>query len=126
MSNKKITVALGGKPYNLITDEAEDYVQSLAILADEKYFEQRRYIHNKLDAALMALITVTDEYVRANERAESAAQQIQGRLEEATRAKLEVSELRRELAARNREIASLRSRLERLQGSARDYAEEDY
>ncbi|MBQ4369709.1 MAG: hypothetical protein II784_01775, partial [Oscillospiraceae bacterium] len=99
-----------------------------AIYADAKFLEQRSYIRSKLDAALMALITVTDEYTRANERAESAAQQIQGRLEEATKARLEASELRRELARREKEIEALRSRIERLSGTSRDFTftEEDY
>lgn len=121
MPEKRITIALGGKPYTLITDEAEDYVQSLAIMADEKLAEQRSYIHSKLDAALMALITVTDEYVRANERAESAAKQIQDRLEEATRARLEASELRRQLAMREKELASLKSRLSSFSKSEYGY-----
>ena len=127
MSNR-ITITLGGKPYTVITDESEDYVQALAIYADAKFLEQRSYIRSKLDAALMALITVTDEYTRANERAESAAQQIQGRLEEATKARLEASELRRELARREKEIEALRSRIERLSGTSRDFTftEEDY
>ncbi|MBO4331335.1 MAG: cell division protein ZapA [Oscillospiraceae bacterium] len=124
--SNRITITLGGKPYTVITDESEDYVQALAIYADAKFLEQRSYIRSKLDAALMALITVTDEYTRANERAESAAQQIQGRLEDATKARLEVSELRRELAAREKEIASLRSRLARFTGGAGYHTEGDY
>jgi|GEM_PF-2260361 len=124
--SNRITITLGGKPYTVITDESEAYVQALAIYADAKFLEQRSYIRSKLDAALMALITVTDEYTRANERAESAAQQIQGRLEEATKARLEASELRRELSRREKELASLRLRLERLTGTAHDYTEEDY
>ena len=47
-------------------------------------------------------------------------------LEDATKARLEVSELRRELAAREKEIASLRSRLARFTGGAGYHTEGDY
>ncbi len=93
----RITVILGGKPYTLITDECDETVYRAAAYADKKYTEQKHNLRSELDAAVMALLVVSDEYLKANERAENARSQIQSCLEDATKARLESAELRREL-----------------------------
>jgi len=109
--SNRIKISLGGKPYSILTDEDVNHVQELAAYADKKFLEQKRLLRSELDAAVMALLIVTDEYIHARDQYENAKKQIQSCLEDATKARIDAAELRRELTRREKELAALRASL---------------
>lgn len=95
----RVTVFIGGRRYVLITEESEEYTLKVASLVNEKIEEQRRTFRvSDTDAAVMAALGLADELLKAREATNNALNQIQGYLEDANKAKLEIAELKRELS----------------------------
>ena len=66
---------------------------------NEKIEEQRRTFRvSDTDAAVMAALGLADELLKAREATNNALNQIQGYLEDATKARAEIAELKRELS----------------------------
>lgn len=95
----RVTVYIGGRRYVLVTEESEEYMLKIASHVDEKFEEQRQTFRvSETDAAVMAALIMADELCKARETTDNALNQIQGCLEDATKARAEVAELKRELS----------------------------
>jgi len=94
----RVTVKICDEEYTFMADESPSYMQKVAALVDE---QMTAILHaskvNHADAAVLAAVNIADEYLKATANSENLRSQIKGYLDEANRAKAEVSELKREL-----------------------------
>ena len=95
----RVTVFIGGRSYVILTEESEEYTLKIASLVNEKLEEQKQTFRvSETDAAVMAALVLADELNKAREATNNALNQIQGYLEDATKARAEIAELKRELS----------------------------
>ncbi|MBE6940231.1 MAG: cell division protein ZapA [Ruminococcaceae bacterium] len=103
MANR-VTMTICGDEYTLVADEQAEYMEKVGRLVDEKMsqlMEQARV--GRSDAAVLAAVNLADELFKAQETSENLRRQLKTYLDEATQAKNEVSELKRQLfKAQNR------------------------
>lgn len=103
MANR-VTMTICGDEYTLVADEQAEYMEKVGRLVDEKMsqlMEQARV--GRSDAAVLAAVNLADELFKAQEASENLRRQLKTYLDEATQAKNEVSELKRQLfKAQNR------------------------
>lgn len=97
MSNR-VTVALDGREYNIIAAEDEEYVRKVAAHANAQIravMQDAKF--SSLDGATLAAMNIADQYFKEAQASENLRRQIKELLEEATKQKLEISELKREI-----------------------------
>ena len=95
----RVSVSVGGRRYVLVTEESEEYLRKIAAYVDGKLEEQKQTFRvSEDDAAIMAALVIGDELFKSKDTASNALYQIQGCLEDATKARFEVAELKRELS----------------------------
>lgn len=96
---RRIPVTIAGKEYTLISEDNGEYLEKLARSVDAKILSHKRELHiSELDAAVLTAMELADECLKANEREENARAQIQSCLEDASKARAEAAELKRELS----------------------------
>ena len=94
----KVEIRINGMDYTLLTEEQPEYVHKIAFYVDQKMKE----IHSanpRLStamAAVLASVTIGDEYLKSVSAADRMRDQIQQYLEEGTADKLALEETRRE------------------------------
>ena len=100
----RITMNICGEEYTLVAEEAPSYMQKVAKYVDDKMVAMTRSAKiGRNDAAVLAAVNITDELFKAQENADHLRRQVKEYLDEANRAKMEISELKRELfKAQNR------------------------
>jgi cell division protein ZapA len=97
--SSKVAVTIGGRDFTLVVTDEAGYVQKVANYVDQKVGEIIEQSKVSLtDAALLAALNLADEYFKANETAENLRRQLREYLEEASRTKMELSDLKRQLA----------------------------
>lgn len=97
MANR-VTVHICGQEYTLVADEKADYMERVAALVDGRMMELQRTLHvSQTDAAVLAAVNLADELLKNQAAAENLRRQVKNYLDEATQAKNEVSELKRQL-----------------------------
>lgn len=97
MTNR-VTVSICGQEYTLVADENAEYMERVAALVDGKMKELQRALHvSQTDAAVLAAVNLADELLKNQAAAENLRRQVKNYLDEATQAKNEVSELKRQL-----------------------------
>lgn len=97
MTNR-VTVSICGQEYTLVADENADYMERVAALVDGRMKELQRALHvSQADAAVLAAVNLADELLKNQAAAENLRRQVKNYLDEATQAKNEVSELKRQL-----------------------------
>ena len=103
MANR-VTMNICGQDYTLIAEESPSYMERVGNLVNEqltKVMEGTKA--SRTDAAILAAINIADELLKAQESGENLRRQVKTYLDEASRAKNEVSELKRQLfKAQNR------------------------
>ncbi len=107
----KITVNICGTEYTLTAEESPAYMQKTASLVNDKMSEMMNGGLSRMDAAVLAGVNIADELLKQQRNAENLRSQIKGYLDDANRAKSELSELKRE-------NVKLQQQLQRLQKSA--------
>lgn len=110
MSNH-ITVTVGGTKYNIIADDPPEYIKEIAEYFDRQFKE----ISNNsripaLTAAVLAGVTVTDEFYKSRNSVDSLVNQIKEYVSETTRMRSEIGELRRELERTKVELERCRGK----------------
>lgn len=97
MANK-ITVTINGTDYTLMSEESPSYMQKVAALVDEKMtdFTASGRV-SRMDAAVLAAANLADELLKQQSASENLRKQLKGYLDEANKAKSELSECKREL-----------------------------
>ena len=86
MANK-VTMNICGQEYTLVADESAAYMEKVGALVDER----------QTDAAVLAAVNLADELLKNQAAAENLRRQVKNYLDEATQAKNEASELKRQL-----------------------------
>lgn len=97
MSNM-ITVTISGTEYTLMSDDAPSYMKKVAEMVDgrmEDIMAAGRV--SRMDAAVLAAANLADELLKSQSAGENLRRQLKGYLDEANRAKSELSEARREI-----------------------------
>lgn len=95
----RVSVSVDGRRYVLVTEESEEYLRTIAAYVGGKIEEQKQTFRvSEIDAAVMAALIMGDELHKAKQTATNALNQIQGCLEDATKARAEVAELKREIS----------------------------
>lgn len=96
MANK-VTMNICGQEYTLVADESAAYMEKVGALVDERMRQVLDALHvSQADAAVLAAVNLADELLK-NQAAENLRRQVKNYLDEATQAKNEASELKRQL-----------------------------
>ena len=94
----KITVTISGTDYTLMSEESPSYMQKVAGLVDEKMTNIMAAGRvSRMDAAVLAAANLADELLKQQAAAENLRRQVKGYLDEAGKAKAELSECKRQL-----------------------------
>lgn len=94
----RVTVTICGNEYPLITEEDPAYVERVAAYVDRKMTETREATRaGSTDAAVLTAVNLADELFKAQEIAENLRAQLKEYLDEASKSKSEISELKREI-----------------------------
>ena len=95
MANR-VTMTICGQDYTLVADESAAYMQKVGALVDAKMTELMDSAHvSRHDAA--AAINLADELYKQQDGSENLRRQLKTYLDEATAAKNEASDLKRQL-----------------------------
>ena len=97
MANR-VTMTICGQDYTLVDDESAAYMQKVGALVDQKMTELMDSAHvSRHDAAVLAAINLADELYKQQDGSENLRRQLKTYLDEATAAKNEASDLKRQL-----------------------------
>ena len=97
MANR-VTVSICGEEYTFVAEEAPSYMQRVGAYVGEKMSELLEAAKvGRTDAAVLTAANIADELFKEREAGESLRRQLKQYLDEASRAKNEVSELKREI-----------------------------
>lgn len=97
MANK-ITVTISGTDYTLMSEEAPAYMRRVAELVDAKMEEIMASGRvSRMDAAVLAAANIADELFKQQATAENFRAQLKGYLDDANKAKSELSECKRQI-----------------------------
>ncbi|MBQ7713714.1 MAG: cell division protein ZapA [Oscillospiraceae bacterium] len=94
----RVTVSICGEEYTLVAEEAPSYMQKIGSYVDEKLGELISGAKvSRSDAAVLAAINIADELFKEREASETLRAQLKEYSDEASRARAETSELKREI-----------------------------
>lgn len=97
MANR-VTVNISGEEYTFVAEESAAYMHKVGAYVGEKLDEVLSSAHvGRTDAAVLAAANIADELFKERETTEGLRRQLKQYLDEASRAKSELSELRREM-----------------------------
>lgn len=97
MANR-ITVTISGADYTLMSEDSAAYMQKVAALVDEKMNDITAAGRvSRMDAAVLTAANLADELLKQQAAAENIRRQLKGYLDDANKAKSELSECKREL-----------------------------
>ena len=97
MANK-VTMNICGQEYTLVADESAAYMEKVGALVDERMRQVLDALHvSQTDAAVLAAVSLADEMRKEQAAAENLRRQVKNYLDEATQAKNEAAELKRQL-----------------------------
>jgi len=105
----RITVSICGTDYTLMAEESPSYMQKVAAIVDGKMGEMMASGRiSRIDAAVLAAMNIADEMLKQQGGTENLRSQLKGYLDEANRAKTELSESKREIFKLQQELAKLK------------------
>ena len=97
MANR-VTMNICGQEYVLVAEESAGYMEKVGAMVDKKMAELMDNAHiGRSDAAVLAAVNMADELLKDQENADNLRRQLKSYLDEASRAKNEASELKRQL-----------------------------
>ena len=97
MANR-VTMGICGQDYTLVADENASYMEKVGAMVDKKMRELMDTAHvSRSDAAVLAAINLADELLKNQEASENLRRELKTYLDEATAAKNEASDLKRQL-----------------------------
>ena len=97
MANR-VTMNICGEDYTLVAEETAAYMEKIGSMVDEKMrglMDEARVSRN--DAAVLAAVNLADELCKVQESTENLRRQLKIYLDEASAAKSEIAELKRQL-----------------------------
>ena len=102
----RITVTICGTDYTLMAEESPSYMQKVAALVDARMGEIMASGRiSRMDAAVLAAANIADELLKQQSSTENLRSQLKGYLDEANRAKNELSECKREIFKLQQQLA---------------------
>lgn len=109
----RVTLRIQGSDYTVLTDEAPDYVQSLAHKLDDKLrsilaADERVSLTS---AAILAALDYLNDMQKSARGADNLRSQIKDYLEDSAKSRIEVEESRRTIERLRREIETLNGML---------------
>ena len=94
----RVTVSICGEEYTFVAEEAPSYMQKVGSYVGAKMDEMLTSAKvGRTDAAVLAAANIADELFKEREASEALRRQLKQYLDEAAKAKSEVSELKREI-----------------------------
>ena len=97
MANK-VTMTICGQEYTLVADESAADMEQVGTLVNQRMRQTQETLRvSRADAAVLAAVNLADELLKNQAAAENLRRQVKNYLDEATQAKNEASELRRQL-----------------------------
>lgn len=100
----RVDVRIAGDTFTILAAESEEYIRRVAQYVDSKITAVNASGKLPLlDAAILAACNITDEQFKASETAESMRVQLKAYLDDIARLRMEVNDLRRELAKASKE-----------------------
>lgn len=108
MANR-ITVSICGEEYTLMAEENLSYMQKVAALVDTKMSEMMSTGRvSRMDAAVLAAANMADEMLKQQSSTENLRSQLKGYLDDANKAKSELSECKREIFKLQQQLDKLK------------------
>ena len=102
----RITVNICGTDYTLMAEESPSYMQKVAALVGARMGEIMASGRiSRIDAAVLAATNIADELLKQQSSTENLRSQLKGYLDEANRAKSELSECKREIFKLQQQLA---------------------
>lgn len=96
--DNRITVSICGTEYTLTAQESPAYMQKVAAMVDAKMSEILAGGRiSRMDAAVLTAMNIADEMYKQQAGSENLRSQLKGYLDEASKAKAELSECKREI-----------------------------
>ena len=95
MANR-VNVKICGEDYSLITEDSPEYTQKVGAYVAEKMQENLSNRVSRVDAAVLTALNIADEMFKVRAADEQLRAQVKSYLDEASKAKAEVSNLKRE------------------------------
>ena len=94
----RITVSICGEEYTFVAEESPSYMQQVAAMVDSMMGEILAAGRvSRPDAAVLAAVNIADEYLKHQSSGENLRGQLKSALDEASRARSQISELKREI-----------------------------
>lgn len=94
----RFLVTVAGHEYTLISDEAEEYVRSVAASVDSEVSEIMKTAHLSIShAAILTALNTADKTRKALDSADHLREQVKTYLDETQKLKSELAEARREI-----------------------------
>ena len=94
----RITISICDEEYTFVAEEAPSYMQKVGYYVNDKMSELLDAAKvGRTDAAVLAAVNITDELFKEREAGDALRRQVKQYLDEASQAKNEVSELKREI-----------------------------
>ena len=103
-----VSVSICGMQYTFLSEENPSYMEKVAALVDVKMEEILSGGKiNQMDAAILTAVNLADEMIKQQGNAENLRAQLKGYLDEANKAKAELSESKREIFKLQQQIQKL-------------------
>ena len=97
MANR-VVVSICGEEYTFVAEESASYMQKVGSYVSDKMNEVLNSAKvGRTDAAVLTAVNITDELFKEREAGDALRRQVEQYLDEASQAKNEVSELKREI-----------------------------
>lgn len=94
----RVTVTICGNEYTFVAEEDSSYVEKVAAYVDQRMSATLESTKaGQTDAAVLTAVNIADELFKAQEIAENLRSQLKEYLDEASKSKNEISELKREI-----------------------------
>ena len=94
----RVTVTICGNEYTFVAEEDSSYVEKVAAYVDQRMSATLESTKaGQTDAAVLTAVNIADELFKAQEIAENRRSQLKEYLDEASKSKNEISELKREI-----------------------------
>ena len=118
----RIKIILAGKEYTIQTEESGSYVKQLAESLNKKIeeFMQANESVSMTSARMLVALGLMDDCIKASSDKDNLRKQVIDYLEEATRSRTEITELKKELDALREKNAMLEMKLLTFEGSGED------
>ena len=118
----RIKIILAGKEYTIQTEESGSYVKQLAESLNKKIeeFMQAKESVYMTSASMLVALGLMDDCIKASSDKDNLRKQVIDYLEEATRSRTEITELKKELDALREKNAMLEMKLLTFEGSGED------